>query len=120
MIHAYLSQRSYWAQNRTRAQVETSMAHSLCFGAYQDERQVGFARVVTDYAVFAWLADVFVLEDVRGQGVGKLLVRSIVEHPELQLVKRWMLATKDAHDLYRQHGFQEVHDPALLMERMRS
>lgn len=116
-IHAYLSERSYWAQGRSRALVERSIEHSLPFGIYRDGRQVGFARVVTDYATFAWLADVFVLEEFRGRGLSKWLLEVICAHPELQGLRRWVLATKDAHGLYRRYGFTELVQPERWLER---
>jgi GNAT superfamily N-acetyltransferase len=116
-IHDYLSGHSYWARGRSRAVVERSIAHSLPFGVYYEERQVGFARVVTDYATFAWLADVFVLEEFRGRGLSKWLLEVVCAHPELQGLRRWLLATKDAHGLYRRYGFTPLADPELWMER---
>lgn len=118
LIHEYLSQRSYWAQGRTLEAVQRSIEHSLCFGVYEGERQVGFARVVTDYATFAWLCDVFILESHRGHGLGKWLVACLVAHPELQGLRRWMLATRDAHELYRRYGgFETLKAPERWMER---
>ena len=108
LIHRFLSEESYWAKGRPREQVERSLEHSLNFGAYLDGRQVGFARVVTDRATFAWLADVFVVRDHRGRGVGKQLVEAALAHPELRDVSRWLLGTADAHDLYRRYGFREL------------
>ena len=107
VIHRFLSESSYWATGRPRAVVQRSIDNSLCFGAYADGRLVGFARVVTDYATFGWLADVFVLDAYRGQGVGKALVRAVDDHPDLRDV-RLLLATKDAHGLYAQYGFEPV------------
>ena len=91
--------------------------NSLNFGVYKGDQQIGFARVVTDYATFAWLADVFLLEDYRGQGIGKWLVEVILTHPQLQGFRRWALATKDAHELYRGFGFDELRRPERWMER---
>lgn len=105
LIHHWLSEESYWARGVPRAIVEQAITNSLCFGAYLDNRQVGFARVVTDRATFAWLADVFVLDGYRGRGCGKALVAAVLAHPELQGLRRWMLATRDAHGLYAQFGF---------------
>ncbi len=115
MIHDFLKS-SYWAKDIPIAVVEKSIANSFCFGVYEDNKQVGFARVITDYATFAYLADVFVLEAYRGQGLGKLLVQSILEHPELQGLKKWFLGTRDAHELYRQYGFQKSAIPEIYME----
>lgn len=117
MIHNFLSTESYWAQGRAIETVRRSIENSLPFGLYQGEQQIGFARVVTDYATFAWLADVFVLNTYRGQGLGKWLVEVILAHPELQQFRRWVLATKDAHDLYRRFGFIELKRPERWMER---
>jgi len=108
MIHRFLSEESYWAAGRDLGTVSRSVEHSLCFGVY-DERgeQLAFARVVTDYATFAWLCDVFVLAPQRGKGLGKRLVRAVVEYPDLQGVRRILLGTRDAHTLYRRYGFQD-------------
>jgi GNAT superfamily N-acetyltransferase len=101
-----------WRRGEYRIEaVKRSIEHSLAFGVYKGERQVGFARVVTDFATFAWLADVFVFHEFRGQGLGKWLVETIISHPELQNLRRWMLATKDAHELYRPFGFMEIEEP---------
>lgn len=118
-IHAYLSQRSYWAVGRPLAVVQTSIEHSLCFGAYDsDGRQAGFARVVTDYATFGWVCDVFILEPYRGLGLSKRLMEAIVAYPALQGVKRLLLATRDAHELYQRYaGFQPLAAPERWMER---
>lgn len=117
LIHSFLSTSTYWAQSRPLKVVVRSIENSLPFGIYQGARQVGFARVVTDYATFAWLADVFVLEEFRRQGLGKWLVEVIINHPGLQGFRRWVLATKDAHELYRQFGFTELKRPERWMER---
>jgi GNAT superfamily N-acetyltransferase len=117
VIHDYLSNSSYWAAGRSLETVRRSVENSLAFGLYRGEQQVGFARVITDYATFAWLADVFVLDQFRGQGLGKWLVEVILSHPELQGFRRWVLATKDAHELYRPFGFNELHRPERWMER---
>ncbi|MDQ3087603.1 MAG: GNAT family N-acetyltransferase, partial [Acidobacteriota bacterium] len=99
-IHKFLSEESYWAKERTREQTETAIKNSLPFGVYQGENLVGFARVVTDFATFAYLGDVFILDEFRGQGLSKWLMEVIINHPELQGLRRWILATKDAHTLY--------------------
>jgi GNAT superfamily N-acetyltransferase len=117
LIHEFLSESSYWAQGRPREVVERSIEHSLCFGLYHGERQVGFARVITDYATFAWIADVFVIEEFRGRGLAQWLCEVMLAHPELQRLRRWVLATKDAHELYRRTGFQELLRPERWMER---
>lgn len=121
LIHDYLNNQSYWAQGRPLATVQTSIEHSLCFGVYHDGQQVGFARVVTDYATFAWLCDVFVLESHRGQGLGKRLVEAVVAHPELQTLRTFLLATRNAHDLYRRYGgFETLPAPEKWMRRPRA
>jgi GNAT superfamily N-acetyltransferase len=117
VIHDFLTNSSYWAVGRKLETIKRSIEHSLSFGLYENERQLGFARVVTDYATFAWLADVFVLEEARGQGLGTWLVEVIVSHPELQGFRRWTLATKDAHEIYRRFGFSELKRPERWMER---
>jgi GNAT superfamily N-acetyltransferase len=117
MIHEYLSKSSYWAQGRPLDIVRCSIENSLSFGVYRNTAQVGFARVVTDYATFAWLADVFVLPEVQGQGIGKWLIGVVVSHPRLPLLRRWILATRDAHGLYAQYGFTLLSAPERFMER---
>ena len=117
VIHEFLSQSSYWARGRSRAAVATSIQNSICVGAYENDRQVGFARAVTDRAVFAYIADVFVLPPWRGRGIGKLLMRAIVEHPDLQGLAVMLLRTRDAHGLYARFGFEAAHDPDELMTR---
>lgn len=117
MIHEFLSQEAYWALGRSRDRVERSIRHSLNFGLYHLAEQIGFARVVTDRATFAWLADVFVLPDFREQRLSKWLMTVISEHPELQGLRRWILATRDAHGLYRQFGFEPLSAPDRFMER---
>jgi len=120
-IHDYLSKRSYWAQGRSRQVVERSIANSLCFGIYApDGSQVGFARVVTDYATFAWLCDVFILENTRGLGLSKWLVQAVTAHPDLQGLRNFILATRDAHELYRRYGgFEAFQAPERWMARPR-
>ena len=117
VIHRYLSVDSYWARGIPRELVERAVAHSLCFGVYAPEGQVGFARVVSDRTTFAYLADVFVLPAHRGRGLSKRLMTAVTAHPELQGLRRWMLATADAHGLYRQHGFAALAQPERFMER---
>lgn len=114
LIHNFLRS-SYWAQGIPRAVVERSIKHSLCFGAFLDGRQVGFARVITDFAIFAYVADVFVVPEHRGRGLSKLLMRAILEHPEVQGLRRFLLATRDAHKLYAQFGFQPLSHPEYFM-----
>src|SRR5688500_10111026 len=101
LIVDFLHNKSYWARTRSRATIEKSIAHSFCFGLFDEkDQQVGFARVITDFGVFAWLLDVFILEEYRGKGLGKLLVQEILSHPDLQGLRRWGLGTNDAHGLY--------------------
>lgn len=97
--------------------VRISVENSLAFGVYRGEEQAGFARVTTDHATFAYLADVFILEAHHGRGLGKWLMAVILSHPELQNLRRWMLATRDAHGLYREYGFKQLGDPGIFMER---
>lgn len=108
VVHDFLSRSSYWAQGRPYSVVQKSVENSLCFGVYRDPHQVGFARVVTDYATFAWLCDVFILEAHRGLGLGKWLIECVVAHPELSGLRLFILATRDAHELYRRCGDFEV------------
>jgi GNAT superfamily N-acetyltransferase len=120
MIHAFLANDSYWVPGISRAGVEKCIKHSLCFGAYADGRQIGFARVVTDYVRYAHLLDVFVLEEFRGRGIGKLLMENILSHPELKTIARYTLGTQDAHGLYAQFGFTSPGSPERQMELLRS
>jgi GNAT superfamily N-acetyltransferase len=115
VIHGYL-ERSYWAEGIPRETVERSLRHSLNFGLYEDKQQIGFARVVTDRATYAYLADVFVLETHRGHGLSKLLMEAVMSHPDLQGLRRFSLATRDAHGLYRQFGFAALAAPERFME----
>ena len=116
VIHDFLDA-SYWAAGRSVETIRRSIEHSLPFGVYKGDKQIGFARVITDYATFAWIADVFVLEEHRGLGLSKWLMDVIIAHPELQGFRRWVLATKDAHELYRKFGFIELARPERWMER---
>ena len=116
VVHGFLA-RSYWATGRSRERVERAIAGSLPFGLYHRTGQVGFARVVTDRVVIAFLADVFVLEAHRGKGLGKWLVEVATGTPDLQKVRRWLLGTRDAHGLYRQFGFTDP-EPGVLMEKL--
>lgn len=116
-IHRFLSEESYWAQNRTKEQTLTAIKNSLPFGVYTGENQIGFARVVTDYATFAYLGDVYILENFRGKGLSKWLMDVIVGHPELQDFRRWVLATRDAHTLYEKFGFHALVHPDRWMEK---
>jgi GNAT superfamily N-acetyltransferase len=115
VVHDFLST-SYWAVGVPLEVVKRSIENSLVFGVYEGEEQVGFARVVTDYATFAYLADVFVLEPHRRRGLGKWLIEAVVSHPDLRGLRRWMLATGDAHELYRKYGFAGLGRPEIFME----
>jgi GNAT superfamily N-acetyltransferase len=117
MVHAYLSNESYWSAGVTRERLEGAIASSLPFGAYKDGTQAAFARVITDYSTIAYIADVFVEEGHRGRGLGKLLMEAIVSHPDLQRMRRWLLGTRDAHGLYAQFGFTPLAEPDRWMER---
>jgi GNAT superfamily N-acetyltransferase len=116
VIHGYLTT-SYWSPGVQMEVVRKAAAHSLAFGLYRGDAQIGYARVVTDLATFAYLADVFVLEAHRGAGLGTWLIEIILAHPDLQGLRRFMLATRDAHALYRKFGFTELSNPARFMER---
>ena len=116
MIYRFLSEESYWANKRTLEQTKTAIENSICFGVYLGDKQVGFARVITDKATFAYIGDVFVLNECRGYGIGKMLMEAMLAHPELQGLRRWVLATKDAHGLYEQFGFSELRFPERWME----
>lgn len=119
IIEDFLSNRAYWAKGRNRTMIEKSIENSLCFGVYTSEnQQVGFARVVTDFAVFAWIMDLFIIEDFRKAGLGKLLMTEIINHSELQGLKRWGLGTQDAHSLYEKFGFTKLSKPENMMERI--
>ena len=115
LIHKFLSE-SYWAKGVLRDAVARSIRNSLCFGVMKDHEQVGFARVISDYATFAYLADVFILEEYRQRGLAKFLMQCIMQHPELQGLRRWTLATRDAHGLYAQFGFKPLANPDRFME----
>jgi GNAT superfamily N-acetyltransferase len=106
---------SYWARNIPRGVVEKCIQNSLCFGAFSEGQQVGFARAITDRATFAYLADVFVIPSHRGRDVAKLLIRAILDHPDLQGLRRFLLATQDAHGLYAKFGFQPLSHPEYFM-----
>jgi GNAT superfamily N-acetyltransferase len=114
-IHAYLS-RSFWAEGIPKETVARSIANSLCFGLFDRSAQIGFARVVTDRATYAYLCDVYVLESYRGNGLGKWLVETVMAHPDLQGLRRFQLVTRDAHGLYSRHGFETPAHPKRQME----
>ena len=109
--------RAYWAQGRTREMIARYAQHSLVFGVYDGARQVGLARVVSDYTTFAWLCDVFIHEEYRGHGLGKWLMQTIHSHPNLKGLRRWLLATRDAHGLYKQFGWTPLANPERWMEK---
>ena len=116
VIHGFLRE-SYWAVGIPREVVERAILNSLCFGVYSRNQQIAFARVVSDYATFAYIADVFVLAPWRGRGISKALMAEIVHHPDLQQLRRWLLGTKDAHGLYQRYGFTAPRFPERQMER---
>ena len=117
MIHAFLSQRSYWAKGIPLALLKKSIKNSVCFGIYVDSKQVGFARVTSDLSTFAYIADVFILENFRGQGLSNLLMQAIVDYPDFKNLRRWMLMTADAHFLYEKFGFTLAAKPERVMEK---
>jgi GNAT superfamily N-acetyltransferase len=116
VIHDYLTNHSYWALGISRELQQQALDGSLCFGVYENGRQVGLARVVTDRATFAWLCDVFVLEAYRGRGLSKWLMECVVSHPDLQGLRRFILGTRDAHGLYERYGFKPLADPTRFLE----
>jgi GNAT superfamily N-acetyltransferase len=116
VIYKYLNEDSYWAQGMPFERLTRAIENSLCFGVYNREQLAGFARVITDKATFAYLCDVFILPGYRGQGLSKWLVQTIVEYPELKGLRRWSLATADAHGLYSQFGFSQITKPENWME----
>ena len=119
LIHKFL-RTAYWSKERSVEIINKSIKNSLCFGVYNKNEQLGFARVVTDYSIFAYMADVFILEDYRDMGIGKRLIQTILGYPELKDVKRWMLATTDAHKFYSQFGFKGLEHPEKVMELKKS
>jgi GNAT superfamily N-acetyltransferase len=117
VIHKFLSEESYWAGNRSLEKTQIAIENSICFGLYHAGALIGFARVVSDKATFAYIGDVFVLTEYRGRGLSKWLMQVIIDHPELQGLRRWVLATKDAHGLYAQYEFAELRHPDRWMEK---
>lgn len=115
-IHQYIGGESYWAQGIPLEVLKKSIDKSMCFGIYDGTKQIGFARMITDCSTFAYLADVYVLEAYRGNGLSKWLMEFIMKHPDLQGLRRYMLATRDAHGLYLQYGFKPVSNPENIME----
>ena len=117
-VHAYLTE-AYWARGRAYETVVRAVQHSLCFGLYDGDAQIGFARVITDYTLFSYLCDVYILDGHQGQGLGVWLIRTVLEHPELQSVRRWTLATSDAHGFYARFGFAAMANTDKYMEMRR-
>ena len=117
MIHRFLSEDSYWAEGMTEGEVGDTMDGSLCYGVYRDELQVGFASVETDYASYAYLTDIFIVEEYRGQGLSQWLMETILSHPDLQELDTWMLITEDAQGLYEKFGFKAIEGSPGHMER---
>lgn len=115
-IHDYLSNHSYWAGGVPLDTVKRAIENSVCFGLYEEDKLIGFARVITDKATFAYLGDVFVLDKYRGKGLSKWLMECVFKHPELQGFRRWLLLTRDAQELYKKFGFKEFHAPDRCME----
>ncbi|RZA00649.1 MAG: N-acetyltransferase [Sphingobacteriaceae bacterium] len=115
-IHQFLSTKAYWSLNIPKQTVATAIKNSLCFGIYKGEEQVGFARIITDYATIAYLGDVYILETERGNGLSKWLMETIMSHADLQGLRRWILLTGDAHELYRKFGWTDIADPTKWME----
>ncbi len=116
-IQRFLAEDSYWARDRTLEQTKTAIENSICFGMYHDGKQIGFARIVSDCATFAYVGDVYVIEEFRGRGLSKWLMETIIAHPDLQGLRRWVLATRDAHSLYEKYGFHSLSYPERWMER---
>ena len=110
VIHQYLSFESYWALGIPKTTVEKAIEHSVCFGVYRNNIQIGFARMITDKSTFAYLADVFIIKEEQGKGLSKLLMQTIHKHPDLQGLRRLLLTTRDAHTLYEQFGWQRIND----------
>ena len=115
-IHEFLSTKAYWCLNIPRHKVQTAIQHSLCFGVYKNQQQIGFARIITDFATIAYLGDVYILEEYRGLGLSKWLMETVMKYPDLQELRRWILLTGDAHDLYRKFGWTELNDSTKWME----
>lgn len=116
VVHSYLT-RSYWNEGIPIEVVKKAISNSFCVGVYHEQKQIGFARVVTDFVISAYLGDVFILEEYRGKGLSKHLMEFLIVHPKLSNIKAWRLATKDAHALYSKFGFTPVEKPERMMER---
>ncbi len=115
-IHEFLSTKAYWCINIPKDKVQTAIQNSLCFGVYQGKKQIGFARIISDFSTIAYLGDVFILEEYRGKGLSKWMMENIMNYPSLQGLRRWILLTGDAHSLYRQFGWTDIVDPTKWME----
>ncbi|MCG2612065.1 GNAT family N-acetyltransferase [Flavobacterium sp. SM15] len=115
-VHDFLSNHSYWAKNIPLETVQKAIENSLCFGVYQNSIQIGFARVITDFSTIGYLGDVYILNEFRGKGLSKWLMKTIMSHPDLQGLRRWILLTADAHELYKQYGWKEIQRPERYME----
>ncbi|UUC45397.1 GNAT family N-acetyltransferase [Flavobacterium cerinum] len=116
VIHRYLSGESYWSKDIPIERIQKSIENALCFGVYHNDQQIGYAKVVSDFSTMAYLGDVFILESYRGQGLSKQLMETIMSHPELQNLRRWILLTADAHELYKKYGWQPIASPEKWME----
>jgi GNAT superfamily N-acetyltransferase len=115
-IHEFLSTKAYWCLNIPKEKVQTAIQNSVCFGVYQKKKQIGLARVISDFSTIAYLGDVYILEEYRGNGLSKWLMETIMSYPDLQGLRRWILLTGDAHGLYRQFGWTDIADPSVWME----
>lgn len=115
-IHDFLSIQAYWSLNIPKEKVQTAIENSLCFGVYQDKKQIGFARIISDFSTIAYLGDVYILKEYRGKGLSKWLMEAVMNYPHLQGLRRWILLTGDAHGLYRQFGWTDIADPTKWME----
>lgn len=115
-IHEFLASEAYWCLNIPKDRVETAIQNSLCFGVYHGRKQIGFARIISDFSTIAYLGDVYMITEYRGKGLSKWLMETIMNHPNLQGLRRWILLTGDAHELYRQFGWTDIADPTKWME----
>ena len=116
LIHNFLSTKAYWCLNIPKETVRKAIQNSLCFGVFQNGSQIGFARIISDFSTIAYLGDVFILEEYRGNGLSKWLMEVIMGHPDLRGLRRWILLTRDAHELYRRFGWTNISDPNVWME----
>lgn len=117
-VHQFLREESYWAKNIPRAVVQKCIDNALCYGVYDGNKQIGFARVITNFSTMAYLSDIFIIESYRGMGLSKWLMEVIMLHPELQGLRRWILLTLDAHELYKKIGFDHLANPEWYMEKV--